>query len=204
MAINNKPSVPAPAIFSSDPLEQIAMRGVQDRGMSGLNYMFLNAFGDRRRMDQEAYMAGVNRANDQSVMLGQKELEQAQHEAMLKAAVKLVEEGGDPSTMPGLSQVFGPNKPNAMKGDLMRSQIHKNMQEGKGSGEQLKVRADIGPAGTGFYTVEGKGGNALDRVRAEEKRLLIERGQIDPTTGKRIGTPVDETEARRKYRSQNQ
>jgi hypothetical protein len=197
MAINNKPSVPAPAIFSSDPLEQIAMRGIgEDAKTSGLKYMFLNAFGDRRRMDQEAYMAGVNRANDQSVALGQKELEQAQHEAMLKAAVKLVEEGGDPSTMPGLSQVFGPNKPNAMKGDLMRSQIHKNMQEGKGSGAGgVEVTVDQSPEGVGFHKIKGKGANAVAQVEAA-RQAVIDQLKNNPRGGV---APPNVADQMRKY-----
>jgi hypothetical protein len=174
MAINNKPSVPAPAIFTSDPLEQIAMRGIgDDPKKSGLMYMFLNAFGEKRNMDQAAYMAGVEKANAQSVMLGQKELEAAREEAMVKAAIKLAEEGADVSTMPHLSPLFN-GKPNTLKPDLMRSQIHKNYQSGgEGGGEaggKDQIKIIQAPGGVGGYEITTKGPGGLDRAEAARIR----------------------------------
>jgi hypothetical protein len=203
MAINNKPSVPAPAIFSSDPLEQIAMRGIgDDPKKSGLMYMFLNAFGEKRNMDQAAYMAGVEKANQQSMILGQKELEQAKHEQMLKAAVDLAKLGGDVNAMPHTAELFKNGSAATLQPDLMRSQIHKNMQEGKGGdgGGKLKVKADVGPGATGFYSIEGTGPDALARVRAQELELLRQRGQ----TPKQVIDPNDAAAYGRYRQNQNQ
>ncbi len=173
MAINNKPSVPAPAIFSSDPLEQIAMRGIgDDPKKSGLMYMFLNAFGEKRNMDQAAYMAGVDKANAQSVALGQAELKQQQDEAMIKAAIKLAEEGADVSTMPHLSPLFN-GKPNTMKPALIQSQINKNNRvDGGGGGEGGKDQIKIiqAPGGVGGYEITTKGPGGLDRAEAARVR----------------------------------
>ena len=185
-----KVTAPSAQIFTSDPLEQIMARGVMDRDMSGLAYMFLNAFGDRRQMDQESYMKGVSQSNQQAQQVAEMEARQKMQEEFLKSATKLAEMGNLPSSMPILQQVFRGGATDMDQGgklnqDLIRSKIAANNRDPNGGDGGLKVKVDIGDAGSGFTTIEGKGPNSLETVRAKQIQLLREKG-----------IPINATESR--------
>jgi hypothetical protein len=165
-----KVTLPSAQAFSSDPLEQIMARGVMDRDMSGLAYMFLNAFGDRRKMDQQAYMTGLGESNQVAQQIAEMEARQKQQEEFLKSATKLAEMGNLPSSMPILQEVFRGGTTDMDQGgklnqDLIRSKIASNNRDPNGGGG-VQVSADVGPAGAGFYNFKGKGAGAQDAVNA--------------------------------------
>lgn len=184
-----KVTAPNPGIFTSDPLEQIFARGVMDRDMSGLAYMFLNAAGDRRASDQDSYMRGLGESNQVAKQVAEQELRQKQQEEFLKAAVKLTEMGSLPSSMPVLDNIFqgAANRDDAAKlaQDLIRSKIAaNNANAAGGKGDGLQVTTDIGPGGTGFTTIRGKGANAqqlVDQAVIQQLKLNAAKQAASPT-----------------------
>src|SRR5690242_17716062 len=88
-----KITAPQPQIFTSDPLEQVMARGIaDDKGLGnngGLDYMFLNAFGQRRQADQQAYLEGVRQANRLALMSDLAEQQQKMAIEGMKGGVEL-------------------------------------------------------------------------------------------------------------------
>ena len=171
-----KVNTPSAQIFSSDPLEQIMAKGVLDRDMSGLAYMFLNAFGDRRQMDQESYLKGVGQSNQQAQQMAEMEARQKMQEEFLKSATKLAEMGNLPSSMPILQQVFrGGSTPMDQGGqlnqDLIRSKIAANSRD-PNAGGGVQVSVDQSPSGVGFHNIKGKGPNAATDVERVRQQII--------------------------------
>lgn len=177
-----KVTAPAASIFTSDPLEQIAMRGVMDRDMSGLSYMFLNAMGDRRQMNQDAYMTGLTESNQQAGQIAEMEARQKQQEQFLKAAIDLVKNGDLPSSMPILSQVFGRgadmDQGTRLNQDLTRSKIAANYASGSGGGDKVEYRTVMTPTGpvTQVVTKGGAGPNTGAANSQAIRQQLIQMG----------------------------
>lgn len=193
-----KVTAPQPGIFTSDPLEQIFGRGVLDRDMSGLAYMFLNAAGQRRAGDQDAYMTGLKESNQVAAQVADQEARQKMQEEFLKAAVKLTEMGTLPSSMPVLDGLFqgATNRDDAAKlhQDFVRSKIASNYNSGGGKGDGLQVTTDVGPSGTGFTTIRGKGANAQDLVNQaviNQLRLQGGRPNASPTDADKMKAARD-------------
>lgn len=169
-----KISQPSPQIFTSDPLEQIMGKGVLDRDMGGLAYMFLNAFGDRRRMDQDTYMKGVSEANQIAGRVAQQELAAKQEQEMIKGALKLLELGQSGTSMPVLSKIIqngSLNEGSDLNRALLQSKIAANNRD-PNSGDGVQVKVDVGPGGTGFHTITGKGPNAMTNVEATRQKVI--------------------------------
>lgn len=186
---------PSPQIFTSDPLEQIFGKSVMDPTMGGLAYMFMNALGDRRRMDQDTYMKGVSESNQIAGRVAQQELAAKQQEQMVTAAIKLAEMGQSGDTMPVLGAIIKSgalNQGTDLNRRLIDSKITANNRDPSGGGA-LQVSADVGPAGSGFTTIKGKGPNAQAAVNEAVRRQLEQNK----------GVPVDPNApaalARRKY-----
>lgn len=174
-----KISVPSPQIFTSDPLEQIFGRGVLDRDMSGLAYMFMNALGERRRMDQDAYMTGVGEANQLGLKAALAEAQQKQQEALLKAGTALVEKGNRPSLMPIMDSLFARSTPGQMDEMAMLEQMWKRAQIGKANaeasnvgGDKVEVKTDVGPGGAGFTTIGIKGRDPASLQERQRQMVL--------------------------------
>lgn len=187
---------PSPQIFTSDPLEQIVSKNLMDPVQGGLAYMFLNAFGDRRRMDQDVYMKGVNESNQIAGRLAQQELAAKQQEEMVKAAIKLMEMGQSGASMPVLSAIIRDgtlNEGSDLNRALIQSKITANNRDPSGGDGGLQVSADVGPGGSGFTTIKGKGPNAQALVN-EAVRRQLEQNKGIPTDS---GAPA--ALARRKY-----
>lgn len=169
-----KVTTPSPQIFTSDPLEQIVAKGLLDPTMGGLAGMFLNAFGERRRMDQDTYMQGVSESNQIAGRLAQQELAAKQQEELLKGALKLAELGQSGDTMPILGAII---KNGSLSGGtdltrrLIESKIAANNRDPNG-GDGVQVKVDVGPGGTGFHTITGKGPNAMTKVEATRQKVL--------------------------------
>lgn len=196
-----KVTAPQPGIFTSDPLEQIFGRGVLDRDMSGLAYMFLNAAGQRREGDQEAYMTGLRESNQVAAQVAEQEARQKQQEEFLKAAIKLTEMGSLPSSMPVLDGLFqgATNRDDAAKlqQDLIRSKIAANYNSGSGGGGGLQVQADVGPGGIGFFTYKGKGAGAQDAVN----QAIVNHMRNQPQGPQASTGDAEKMRARRTYGS---
>ncbi|MCG3771835.1 MAG: hypothetical protein JW384_03031 [Nitrosomonadaceae bacterium] len=193
-----KVTAPSASIFTSDPLEQIAMKGVLDRDISGLSFMFLNALGQGRERNQEAYMSGLTQSNQQAGQIAEMEARQKQQEQFLKAAIDLVKNGDLPSSMPVLSQVFGAGKDmdqgTRLNQELTRSKITANNRDPSG-GDGIQVSADVGPAGSGFTTIKGKGPKSQDLVNEAVRRQL----ELNKNRGAAADPGAAEALARRKY-----
>lgn len=170
-----KVTPPNAAIFNSDPLEQIFAKGVTDRDMSGLNNMFLVASGLQRQAGQDAYMAGLGRANQMALREAQMEAQQKMMEKLLQSGTELAKAGYETSSMPIMSQLFTDPRSQDVVADIWRKvQLAKaaadNAQAASAGKDGTQVKVDVGPAGAGFYTFTGKGANAqptVDRMVAE-------------------------------------
>lgn len=157
-----KVQVPQPAIFQSDPVEQVFARGMLDRDMSGLSYMAMANARDRRTDDQDTYLKGVKEANQLSAAL-------AMHEEMNKQALEVLKQGvemstklGTPtSTMPIMKMLIpsGADDPGAAaKLQLVLSEIAMNNAKAANTGQdQYSYETQVTPEGVSIETLKGKG-----------------------------------------------
>ncbi len=192
-----KITAPSPQIFTSDPLEQIAMKGVDNRDMSGLNYMFLNAFGDRRRMDQDTYMAGVADSNQLASQAAEMELRQKNAKDMLAHLAKMIELGGGASGDPALA--------GSLQRAFIESKIAHNNRDPNGGGEMYTAKAGVGPAGGTFIDYSGKGRDPVavaERVRQLQIEQLKRQG-IDPNKAPGSLVETEKMRARSNYPNSN-
>lgn len=152
-----KITAPSPQAFDSDPLEQIYARGILDRDMSGLAFMFANAAQDRNALSQQQYMQGMNAANAQAQQLAQQEMANERMAAVLKGALDLAKHGYLPSDMPALGAVFtdptaaSVNEPSSLANALIRAKIaSENAQAaraGREGGDQYSVESGVNEMG---------------------------------------------------------
>lgn len=158
---------PSPQIFSSDPLEQNFSKSVMDPTLGGLAYMFMNALGERRRMDQDTYMQGVSESNQIAGRVAQQELAAKHQQELIKGAIDLMKLGQPGESMPILQAIIkqGLNSGSDLHRQLIQSEIVKNSRDPNGDGEgQIEVKGTATPAGVGGLEYKGKGPNAAQRV----------------------------------------
>jgi len=181
---------PSPQIFTSDPLEQIMGKGVLDRDMGGLAYMFLNAFGDRRRMDQDTYMKGVSESNNLAAQAAAREEAVKRENNLVTAAIKLLDLGQSGDSMPVLSNVIrngSLNEGSNLNRALIQSKIAANNAGGAAAGDKISGKVDIGPGGSGFTTYDVKG---RDPAAVAEKLRQLQIQQL-----KASGLPTNAAES---------
>lgn len=188
----SKVQVPSPAIFQSDPEEQIYARGTLDRDMSGLSYMFKNAAQTRREQDQGTYLQGVSEANRVAAALAQQENQQH----MLLESLKMIPDflkAGAPiaqfPTLAGTSATGGTDEQTAMASSLVnalkQSEIAKNNAAGAAHGAagapEFTSEMQITPEGPSIESlkVKTKGGDSAvvqEILRQRALQSLKNRG----------------------------
>lgn len=169
----SKVQVPSPAIFQSDPEEQIYARGTLDRDMSGLSYMFKNAAQTRREQDQGTYLQGVSEANRVAAALQQQEDRMKMVTDTLKMAPDFAKAGLPIDLVPLLAQHFNgqgmdeqTRAASSLPLDLIRSEIAKNNAAGAAHGAagapEFTGETQITPEGVSIESmkVKTKGGDS--------------------------------------------
>ena len=194
MATAPKP-IPVPwDSFQPSATEQIFARGVQDRDMSGLNYMLMNAAQGQREANHVQYSAGVDQANKQAQQMFAREQAQAAMLEQLKVAAGLAKEGFLPSGMPAMAGVMTDPAANddlgMLKRALMQADINnKNASAAGAGGDNVQVETLVSPTGVVSSNIKSKGRDAerASAVAAEMiKRELARRG-LTPPEGKPYG-----------------
>lgn len=181
-----KTHVPQAAIFQSDPTEQIFSKGILDRDMSGLSYMFLNAAQQRRDADQEEYMKGVSEANRINTALHQQDIMSKQAIEVLKQAVEMSTKVGSPTnTMPimRMLQPSGINDPGAAaKLALLQSEAAANNAKAAGESKpEFTQESIVTPSGVSqeLLKMRMKGGMpamAQETLNQRVRAALAARG----------------------------
>lgn len=183
-----KTHVPQAAAFGDSATEQIFSKGVLDRDMSGLSYMFLNAAQRDKVADQEAYLNGVREANRIAAALAQQETMSSQAIEMLKQAVKMSTDNGTPNTIMPIMKMLIPDGTDpgaAARLALLQSQANENNAKAAASGKEslpeFVNETQITPSGVSIETqrVKQKGGDsALLQEMARQRALqaLKQRG----------------------------
>lgn len=180
-----KVQIPQASIFTSDPLEQIFAKGVSDRDMSGLNYMFLNAFGGRREQDQQTYLQGVQAANQLALKEAQAEQTAKMMEHQLKAATDLAGKGYETGEMPVMSSIFRDPRNQNVVAQLLRDKLAADAMQSRaaaanaGQGGEPRLKIDIMPGGTGQSSVEGKDPVKVARLAEAERARLRAQAEAD-------------------------
>lgn len=193
---------PQPTIFQSDPIEQIAMRGVLDRDMSGLSYMFKNAAQDRQVDKEAAYMNGVREANRMAMMLQQQEDMQKLLIESLKQGPEYAKAGLPVADVPLLSRLFtsggtGQAADASMLVNLLKeSQIAENNAKAAAAGEaskdQVTFEGSTSPAGPTINTYRVK---SKDPIRAQmelQRQIEADKRARQPGQPYGWGTPSAE------------
>jgi len=197
----SKIQAPQAIAFNTDPEQQIYARGVLDRDMSGLSYMFKNAADTRHQGNQDRYMQGVSEANKIAAALAQQELMSDEAMKTLAQAVKLAEMGVPGSAMPVIGRAIADNsgvhdEAMDLRRMLERAKIaaaNASASGGGAGGEGGKDQVEVVLDATGTpqikYTAKGSGGSG----RAEQwtKRAQTQRqngvysplGQKPPPAG---------------------
>jgi hypothetical protein len=185
--VAGKVNAPNASIFTSDPLEQIAAKGVMDRDMSGLANMFLYAFGNKREAGQDAYLAGLRGANEMALHEAKMEADQKMLEQLLKSGTELAKSGYETGEMPVMSTLFrDPRNQNPVADIWRRVQLAKanadNAQAANAGGDNVTVQTDVGPTGEGISRLTVKGRNGADAVAKEAalRKALIEGSKNNP------------------------
>ena len=166
---------PSPQIFSSDPLEQIYAKSTLDPTMGGLAGMFMQILGNRRRMDQATYMQGVSESNQIAGRVAMQEAEAKHQQELLKGALKMAEMGQPGSTMPILQSIIQSGalgQGTDLQRRLMESKIAANSRDPNAGKNDVQVKVDQSPNGTGFHTITGKGPGAVDKVEAARQKVI--------------------------------
>lgn len=202
-----KTHVPLPAIFQSDPLEQIYAKGTLDRDMSGLSYMFKNAAGMEREQNKEQYLRGVQQANEMARALNQQDAMSKMLVEALKQAPDYAKAGLPIANVPAIAQLFsgaGNDSQTAaasmLVNELKKSEIAKNYATGANAGApEFQGETIVTPSGVSQESLrmKVKGGDsamAQEMLRQRALAALKARG-ITGTgpggTGLPNANPVD-------------
>lgn len=200
-----KVHVPAPAIFQSDPTEQIYAKGTLDRDMSGLSFMLMNAMQGRRDADQQAYMGGVSEANRMAMELSKQEEANKFLIETLKQAPDYAKAGLPISQVPSIARHFtgagtDPQTADASKlvNLLKQSEIAANQAKAANAGgDNVTVDTQVTPSGVGFSNVKVKGRD-VDGANAKMIQAIMEnlkqRG-MQPKPGGALTLPTSAANA---------
>lgn len=172
-----KITAPSPQAFDSDPIEQVYAKGVLDRDMSGLAFMFANAAQDRTGRGQQQYMQGLQVANAQAQQLAQEEERNKVMMEILKGSLDLAKNGYQPANMPSLNAVFNDvnapdvREPSAAANALLRAKAQQALTSGSGAGgDKLDAHVEVDALGNIISQKFGAKGNDAARL-AEVLRL---------------------------------
>lgn len=209
MASTKAAAIASPQIFTSDPMEQIFAKGLDNPEFSGYAYGFLNAArGDRARA-QSTYMQGLDASNKMASRLAQQEMQQEMLREALKQGPEYAKAGLPINQVQLISQLFnqGGNDQqtmdaSALVNELKRSQIAENAAKaagvGKGNADQFELDIDQSTSGTGASTWKGK--TKGDPAELRKKLLYLHnedrkaRGLPPVAQGQELSRPSKETE----------
>lgn len=181
----SKVQLPSPAIFQTDPEEQIYARGTLDRDVGGFAYMFKNAAEQRRTQNQDTYLQGVSEANRVAAALAQQENQQH----MLLESLKMIPDflkAGAPiaqfPTLAGTSATGGADDQTAQASLLVnllkQSEIAKNNAAGAASRQagapEFTGETQITPEGVSIESMKmkTKGGDSAIVQQMLRQRAL--------------------------------
>lgn len=177
---------PSPQIFTSDPLEQIYAKSVMDPVYGGLAGMMASIQSNRRRMNQDDYLEGLQQSNTIAGQVAMQEAAQKQQQELVKAAIDLMKLGQPGESMPILQSIIkqGLNSGSDLHRKLIESEIIKNQRDPSAGSNGLKFKGEVTNLGTPTMSVTG-GSEA--EVNAATDRMIAKmlRGKGPPT-----GTPT--------------
>lgn len=164
----SKIQTPQPAIFNTDPEEQIYARGTLDRDMSGLSFMFKNAAEDRRKANSQQYMQGVSEANKIAQALAQQEMQQEMMLEGLKQGPKYAEAGLPIHLVQAIAQNFaggGQDDQTRLASMLVNLKAQADIAaknasaaaSGQAGADKWTADGDSLPGGEGAITIKGQG-----------------------------------------------
>lgn len=165
---------PSPQIFTSDPLEQIYAKSVMGPVYGGLAGMMASIQSNRRRMNQDDYLEGLEKSNTIAARAAQQELAAKHQQELIKGAIDLMKLGQPGESMPILQAIIkqGLNSGSDLHRRLIESEIAKNSRDPNGGGGGIEVTGEVGQGGPGGIRIKGKGANSLDAVNQAVKRQL--------------------------------
>jgi hypothetical protein len=213
-----KITAPQPAIYQSDPIEQVYGKAALDPQWGGIGAMYLNAAEMRRDRGMAAYEEGVREANRMAVILQQMEEQGKMRQEVLKHVATLATKGYAPNTMPMASMLFDDRNaptvqdPAALFRELERAKIAENYAKAAAAGgDTYTISSHVSPQGAGETKVQVKGRTyqqANDRFTQATIDELIRRGlaPTDANTPFKIKSPADAraaAEAAARARNQN-
>lgn len=151
MATTPRVVAPAPAIFTSDPLEQIYAKGTLQPNLAGLAGLMLYAMQGERQAGQAQYLGALDVANQRASDLAKTEAGIDLQKEGMKEGGKLAGLGFNPADLVAGRLLFSNNNPimTQLLQEEARSKIFKNMQTGAGSKEQTTVQSTVYPWGEG-------------------------------------------------------
>lgn len=161
---------PNPSIFTSDPLEQIFAKGVLDRDMSGLSYMFMNAAGAKRDAQGDRYMQSLKDSNALANALAKYEAEQELVKEHTKIAGGLVKEGFSPRSVTGGENLLADdNIMTKLIQEELRTRALKNANSGSGGGgtkDKTVVQQQVAGWGAPGFTTVTSTSSSPDKAHA--------------------------------------
>lgn len=177
----NRPQLPNPALFTSDPIEHVYAGELPKLG--GLAYMFLNAAEDRRDAGQQDYSQQVDKANSMSMALARMEEDFKHRQEVMKVAGTLMGHGVLPSNLNGAGDLIS-NMPGADADvktitDLRRAQATEALAKGANAGAgNFEVDTDVAPDGVGITKLKAKGSGAASAIEQELARRNLKPTQV--------------------------
>lgn len=200
MATAPRPAVPAPQIFTSDPIEQTYAKGTLDPAMGGIAYAYLQAAKGDRQDSQDVYMQSLKSAQDLQAQLQREDNQQELLRDALKIAPTYAERGISASEVPIINQLYrggtGSSNSAALYRDLISADAQAKRAAAAHAGEagaavetvQRTVGAN-GEFGDTVLTSKGKAGAGLGAVmksadeQAAREKTFRGQGAGPPTAG---------------------
>lgn len=161
MATAPRPAVPAPQIFTSDPIEQTYAKGTLDPAMGGIAYAYLQAAKGDRQDSQDVYMQSLKSAQDLQAQLQREDNAQELLSTALKQGPDYAKAGISPSEVPLINNLYRGGSGTSNSAGLYRSLIAAEAQQ------KLAAAAHAGDAGAPVETVQrtvGANGEIGDTV----------------------------------------
>ena len=106
MASAPRPAIPAPQIFTSDPIEQTYAKGTLDPAMGGIAYAYLQAAHGDRADSQDVYMQSLRSAQDLQAQLQREDNQQDLLKEALKMAPEYAAKGISASEVPMINRLY--------------------------------------------------------------------------------------------------
>jgi hypothetical protein len=196
MATTKGSAIAAPQIFSSDPLEQIYAKGLDNLDTGGLSYAFLNAARGDRSRQQATYMDALKESNMMASKLAQQEMDTDLLKVLLQTAAEHANAGVLPATIPATGRLYSDrgsplvNQAGMLSRDLKAAQAEKARADaaharagGSGGGVKLEIKHGYAPGGAPQETSETFSGKDAAAVAAAAEARRKAKTDPGPNTG---------------------